>query len=137
MHSRVLVVDDDDIIRTAIAEYLVALGYEVDTAEDAGAAMEKLRKVRYGIVVTEINFPNFTGGYSGRYLLGHIRYRSPWSKVIVITGDASIDTGLEAIRLGACYWLTKPFSLTVLRDRIAIVLNLNSLRLFSRSIGMT
>ena len=132
MTHKILIVDDNRIIRTSIAEYLGVFGFSTDTADDAKAAVSMMQRVRYDFVIMEINLPTYTGGYSGEFLLNQIRYRYPWVKTIVITGDMSIETGLESIRLGASYWLTKPFSLEVLKNRISILASLGNVRSFTK-----
>lgn len=122
MDYRILVVDDDRTVRNAIAEYLDDLGYRTDTAEDAKTAVARMKTARYDIVVMEVNLPRYSGGYSGLFLLGYIRNRYPMIKIIVTTGDATIETGLESIRLGANFWMTKPFTLVSLKNIISTII---------------
>jgi two-component system response regulator FlrC len=121
MDCRILVVDDDRTVRNAIAEYLDRLGYQTDAAEDAKTAMAKMKAARYDIVVLEVNLPRYSDGYSGRYLLSYIHNRYSSVKTIVVTGDSTIETGLDSLRLGAICWIAKPFSLKVLRDKISAI----------------
>lgn len=130
MNCRILVVDDDRTVRDAIAEYLSNLDYPTDTAEDAKAAMARIKTIRYDIVVMEINLPRYSDIYSGRFLLYHIHNRHPAVKTIVVTGDSSVETGMEAIRLGASSWMTKPFSLDVLESKISTLLKNRNIRSF-------
>ena len=132
MNCRILVVDDDRTIRNAIAEYLNNLGYQTNTAKDAKAAVARMKTARYYIVVMEVSLPIYSGGYSGWYLLNHIHNRYPLTKVIVVTGDASIETGLEAIRLGAICWITKPFSLLNLKNRISAIFRSDKVRMLPK-----
>ena len=125
MAFKVLIVDDDRTIGNLIAEYLTTFGYIAETADNVKLAVSLMQAVRYDIVIMEVNLPDCTGGYCGKYLLNHIHFRYPWIKIIVVTGDTSIETGLEAISLGASYWLTKPFSLDVLINRISILFSLS------------
>lgn len=126
MNCRILVVDDDRTVRSAIAEFLNDEGFQTDTAENAKAAVTRMKTVKYDIVVMEVSLPRYSGGYSGRYLLNHIQNRYPTIKTIVITGDVTIETGLESIRLGANCWMTKPFSLVTLRKRISTIIQSNN-----------
>lgn len=128
MNSRILVVDDDRTVRNAIAEYLDALGYLTDTVEDAKTAVARMKSFRYDIVVMEVNLPRYSDGYTGLFLLGYIRNRYPMIETIVVTGDATIETGLESIRLGASYWMRKPFSLAKLRNRISAIIRSKTVR---------
>jgi DNA-binding NtrC family response regulator len=126
MNCRILVVDDDRTVRSAIAEFLNDEGFQTDTSENAKAAVTKMKTVKYDIVVMEVSLPRYSGGYSGRYLLNHIHNRYPTVKTIVVTGDATIETGLESFRLGASCWIRKPFSLVTLRDRISDIIRLKN-----------
>ena len=135
MAYKILIVDDDRTIRNSIAEYLTDFGYFTDTAENAKSAITKMHTVKYDFVIMEVNLPSCLSEYSGEYLLKHIHYRYPWIKTIVVTGDPSIETGLEAICLGASYWLTKPFSLVVLQDRISTLICSENVRSFSQKAG--
>lgn len=130
MNCKILVVDDDKTVRNAITEYLAGLGYQTDTAEDAKTAVARMKSDMYDIVVMEVNLPRFSGGYSGLFLLSYIHNRYPMIKTIVVTGDATIETGLESIRMGASYWMTKPFSLVNLRNRISDIIRSKNVRSF-------
>jgi len=130
MNSRILVVDDDRTIRNAIAEYLTNRNYHTDTAATAKTAMARIKTIHYDIVVMEINMPRYSDVYSGRFLLYHIHNRHPSTSAIVLTGDASIETGLEAIRLGAASWMTKPFSLDALESKISALLQNKNIHFF-------
>ena len=130
MDCRILVVDDDKTVRTSIAEYLNNLKYPTDMAENARMAMARMKTTRYDIVVMEINMPRYSDVYSGRFLLYHIHNRHPSIRVIVVTGDASIETGLEAMRLGASSWMTKPFSLDTLEVKIKELLRYKNIHAF-------
>lgn len=128
MNCRILVVDDDRTVRNAIAEYLIGLGYRTDTAEDAKTAVDRMKENMFDIVVMEVNLPRYSDGYSGQFLLSYIHNRYPTIKTIVITGDATIETGLESIRFGASYWMTKPFSLANLKSRISDIIRSKNVR---------
>lgn len=128
MNYRILVVDDDRTVRNAIAEYLHELGYLTDTAEDAKTAVARLKADMYDIVVLEVNLPRYSDGYSGLFLLGYIHNRYPMVKTIVVTGDVTIETGLESIRLGASCWMTKPFSLVNLSNKISAIIRSKNVR---------
>lgn len=133
MNYRILVVDDDRTVRSAIAEYLNDAGFQTDTAENAKSAVSSIKTVKYDIVVMEMSLPRYPDGYCGRYLLNYIHHRYPTIKTIVATGDAAIETGLESILLGAICWITKPFPLVTLRNRITtIIQSKNVLSLIGR-----
>ena len=117
---RVLVVDDEPSIRTVVQRFLARRGYQTDVAEDAQDALAKLSNGGYGVVVSDIVLP----GMSGVSLLKAIREQAPDVQVIMMTGEPTVDTAAEAIRAGACDYLTKPIgreSLVYSVDRAARV----------------
>ncbi len=101
---RVLVVDDERSIRSVVQSFLRKSGYEADCAKDAQSALDAVDTGNYGVVVSDIVLP----GMSGVALLRAIRERDPDLQVVMITGMPTVDTAAEAIRAGACDYLTKP-----------------------------
>lgn len=121
----VLVVDDDEGIRELIVSYFNALDVSVTAAQDGRAAIAALQRSagRYGMVVTDLNLP----GADGFAVLQAARQANPECYVIIVTGYASLDSAIRAVRVGAYDYLTKPFSMgqldVVLKritDRIAL-----------------
>jgi DNA-binding NtrC family response regulator len=114
---RVLVVEDLEDTRESMQELLVvALSVEVDAAEDGVRALELLGEREYGVVVTDLRMPRATG----MRLLREVRERELRCPVIVVTGNGSVKEAVEAMRLGAYDFLTKPLDpqqLIVLVDR--------------------
>ena len=102
--SRVLIVDDEKSIRFTLREFLVAAGHEVHVAADAHEALRLLDGARFDVVVCDIVLPQITG----IELLKAIRHAAPVAQVIMITGEPTLDTATEALRLGAFDYLTKP-----------------------------
>jgi signal transduction histidine kinase/DNA-binding response OmpR family regulator len=114
--ARVLIVDDEKSIRSTVGEFLRMDGHEVWTAEDAGAARAIMEAHTVDVVVTDIVLPRV----SGVALLQQIKERDPGVQVIVMTGEPTVDTAAEAVRAGACDYLSKPIGkrelLTVVRN---------------------
>jgi DNA-binding NtrC family response regulator len=106
---RVLVVDDDVDLRAALTEYISKMGVKVRTAGNVTEAQYLLQgeSVPFDLVLTDLKIP----GGSGMDVLRAAHTRSPESLVTIITGYASMETAIEAIRLGAYNYITKPFSL--------------------------
>lgn len=100
----VLVADDEEPIRGLCRRLLEAEGYRVVTARDGLEAIERFRKGSVDAVITDVKMP----GASGIEVLRFIRERSLDTPVILITGFASLDLALEALRLGANELLVKP-----------------------------
>lgn len=104
-----LVVDDEPDIRELLAEYLRGRGLTVATAHDGRAAVGALERSagRYGLVLSDINMP----GADGMAVLRAARAVNSSAYVVIVTGYASLDSAIQAVRLGAHDYLTKPFSL--------------------------
>ncbi|MFP4200592.1 MAG: HD domain-containing phosphohydrolase [Clostridia bacterium] len=102
--SKVLVVDDEKAIRFTLTEFLRRDGYDATMAEDAKSAMGLLRSERFDVVVTDIIMPRV----SGTELLQKIREYDEDTQVIVLTGEPSLETAVEAVRAGAYDYLPKP-----------------------------
>jgi DNA-binding NtrC family response regulator len=104
----VLVVDDDPDLRELLVEYFRERGYGVAAAADGRAALAELSRSpsRYGLVITDLQLP----GVDGLGVLQAVREANPSAYVIIITGYASLDSAIQAVRLGAYDYLTKPFS---------------------------
>jgi DNA-binding NtrC family response regulator len=104
----VLVVDDEPDIRELLAECFRNKGLPVCQAADGDAAIGLLSgaPTRFGLVVTDLQLP----GRDGLEVLRAARHLNPSCAVVIVTGYASIDSAIEAVRLGAYDYLTKPFS---------------------------
>ena len=100
----ILIVDDDSIILHSLSEFLRLEGYEVDTASDTATAMQKLQRGSFHLVISDVNLP----GSDGFELLRSIRQRHGEVVTILITGYGTIESAVDAIKLGAHDYLTKP-----------------------------
>ena len=121
----VMVVDDDESIRELIVSYFNGLGMLVTGAQDGRAAIASLQRSngRFGLVVTDLNLP----GADGFAVLQAARHANPHCYVVIVTGYASLDSAIHAVRVGAYDYLTKPFSmgqldvvLTRITDRMSL-----------------
>ena len=115
--TRVLVVEDDPLMRWALTETLRERGYEVSEGADAGEAETALRGVAtpFDVVFLDYRLPDA----SGLSLLPLIRERSPGSKVVVMTAFGNAQVVQEALCLGACTVISKPFDMTAVPELIA------------------
>jgi len=104
--NRILVADDDAVIREGLRRVLTGAGYEVETVSNGRAALERLEQDRYKLLVTDLKMP----GMSGLEVLQSIRICQPELPVVLITGYAAIDNAVEAMKNGATDYLAKPFS---------------------------
>jgi len=110
---RILVVDDDQIIRDSLSEFLRLEGYQCQGASSFKDALKELEKQRYNLVIADVNMP----GADGFELLRVIRKNYPEVVTIVITGYGTIESAVEAIKMGAYDYLTKP----IVDDEIRII----------------
>ncbi len=104
----ILLVDDEAELRSSIREALEGDGYTVDDADSANAALAKISRKHYPVIVTDLNMP---GGASGLELIAAVKARDPKALCIVITGYATLGASIEAIKRGAYDFLQKPFKL--------------------------
>ncbi|NIV15473.1 MAG: response regulator, partial [Aliifodinibius sp.] len=95
--TKVLVVDDEELIRNLFKNSLQKWNYKVDLAHDGQMALQKCSENDYHIVITDLNMPNM----NGMSLLERIKSRWPMIEVIVITGYATIESAIEAMKIGA------------------------------------
>ena len=112
---RILLVDDQKDIIKDIGGFLEERGYQVALAFDGKAAMQSLEEGRYDLVVTDIRMPDV----DGMTLLRWMKEKSPGTEVILITGYGSLDSAIEALRLGAYDYIRKPFDLAELFQAIS------------------
>ena len=104
--AKILVVDDEAIIRESLRDWLSDAGHQVLTAENGSQALEIVEKDKPGIAVVDLVMP----GMDGIELLKKAKEVSPSIEVIIITAYASIPTAIAAIREGAYDYIEKPFS---------------------------
>lgn len=104
MYGKILVVDDEDIIRESLSFILRKEGYSVDEAENGRAAYNKLLENKYDVVVTDLEMPQM----GGIELLEEIKKIDIQVSVIIITAFGSLDTAISALRAGASDYILKP-----------------------------
>lgn len=104
--NRILVVDDSENTRTIIQRNLSNKGYKVFTTADVNNAIQILNSIHIDLVITDLKMPKI----SGLDLIKHVRENNKDSEVIMITGYPSIESAVEAVKIGAQDYLTKPFT---------------------------
>ncbi len=105
MTRRILIVDDEAPIRDSLARHFRLLGMETETAMDGEDALEKLAKVPYRVVVSDIMMPRL----DGMGLLRQMRKEYPMTRAIMITGYVSLENALSCMQKGADTCIFKPF----------------------------
>lgn len=114
---RILVVDDDSTFRQELADLLVEDGHSVASAPNAPKALEVLAGQEVDVVLTDLKMPR----QSGLELLKEIRHRWPRTLVVMITGYATVESALEAMKLGAFDYIRKPFRAEQVQETLRLV----------------
>ena len=102
--SRVLIVDDEDVVRLSYAAALAGADCEARTARDGAAALRAMEHDPYDVVFLDLRMP----GMDGMSVLQTMKRRWPESEVVIVTGYPSVETAKQAVRLGAFDYLEKP-----------------------------
>ena len=108
---KILVVDDEKVIRNGCREVLTQEGYEAILAENGELGLKMIEKAHYDVILLDLMMP----GLSGFEVLSHVKTLHPDTSIIVITGYATIENSIEAMRKGAFDFIPKPFSPDQLR----------------------
>jgi DNA-binding NtrC family response regulator len=103
--TRVLIVDDEEIVRESLGGWLEKDGYHVASAPDGRTAVERMRAEPWNVILVDLKMP----GMDGLQVLDEARKLLPDAAVIVITAYATVDTAVRAMKLGASDYLVKPF----------------------------
>ncbi|UZP67892.1 sigma-54 dependent transcriptional regulator [Desulfovibrio mangrovi] len=106
-HSRILIAEDEMIARENLSHVLTRKGAEVVAVENGRKAMQALAGGEFDLVISDLRMPDM----DGMQLLEHVKGTAPDTEVIIITGYASIETAVEAMRKGAYQYLAKPIRL--------------------------
>jgi len=130
MSSRILVVDDDSLVREFVSETLKRRGYFVDEAESGETAIEMLAESDYELVITDLKMHRV----SGMDVLRETMKIQPECRVMVITAFGTIENAVEAMRIGACDYITKPFTADELEILVERSLEYKKLRDENRSL---
>lgn len=128
MKPRILVVDDEESIREFLDIMLRKEGYEVTCAEDGQKALDILKKKAIDMVISDLQMPNLTG----IELLRQVKDQFPDMLFMMITAFGSTENAVEAMKLGAYDYLTKPFKIDEVRINIANALRSKDLEVENR-----
>ena len=122
--ASILMVDDDAAFRHVMSGELQRLGYEVATAASGEEALQRLAAAEFDVLLLDLRLP----GMGGLETLRSVNARAPSTEVIMLTGHGSIDTAIEAIRMGAFDYVVKPCPLDELDVRMQRALEHRALR---------
>ena len=117
MRERILVIEDEEAIRSILRELLVDAGYDVDEAEDGVIGVEKFRSGHYALVLLDVMLPKLDG-----WAVCSIIRRSGDTPVIMLTALDAEEAQIRGFELEADDYITKPFSLKLVLKRIEAVL---------------
>ena len=111
---RVLLVDDEDEMASALAERLSLRGIEADWVTSGEDAVTRLTGKKYDVVVLDVKMP----GMGGLETMERIQKLQPETKVIFLTGHGSVSDFNSCIEAGACFYLMKPTSIEILIEKM-------------------
>ncbi len=111
---RILIIDDERIVCERLTHSLEKFGFEVEAFTDSQQALDRMAAQRFDVLITDIKMR----GPSGIDVLHFARQHHPGTKVIVITGFATVQTATEVLKAGAVEFIPKPFKMSQLRDLI-------------------
>lgn len=113
--ERILIVDDEKVVRDVLREFLSESGFEVDEAESAERALEMFESGRYAVLIVDKNLPKM----NGLNLIGKVKEKDEFAEAVIITGYESLESAIVASQLGVCEYITKPFvNLSEITDAI-------------------
>ena len=112
--ARILIAEDEANLRLVLQKELERLGYRVQAAPDGEAALRKLEESNVDVLLCDINMPRM----DGMEFLRRVHERPNPPEVIMLTGQATVETAVEAMKLGAYDYLTKPYSIAELDVRV-------------------
>lgn len=113
--AKVLLVDDEEAFLTTLAKRLEVRGMQVTTLSRGADAVATADKQAFDLVVLDLSMP----GMDGLETLKRIKARQPEAEIIILTGEGSIRTSIEAMKLGAEDFLQKPVNIAELVDKIS------------------
>lgn len=130
MKSRILVVDDEESIREFLEIMLKKEGYEITLAEDGLRAKDLLAKKSFDMIISDLQMP----GMTGIELLKHVKDTSPEIVFMMITAFGTTENAVEAMKMGAYDYITKPFKIDEVRLNIQNALRSKNLETENRSL---
>ncbi len=119
MGKRILVVDDEAVVRKSFCRIFAATDIDVQTAPSGHLALEALQQVPFDLVITDLKMP----GMNGIEVLKAIKVLQPEVPVILVTGYSTVDTAVEAMKSGALDYVAKPFTPEEITEKVAAALS--------------
>jgi len=116
--KNILVIEDDRKMRDGLVEILTDEGYRVESAENGQLGLDRIKKKDFDVVLTDLIMPVM----GGMEVLSEIKLMKPRTCVIIITADGTIENTVEAMKVGASDYITKPFNIDEVQTKIRKVL---------------
>jgi response regulator RpfG family c-di-GMP phosphodiesterase len=107
VREKILIVDDEDSVRSILLKHLESEGAECVTSPNGYDALDKIREEQFSLIISDLMMP----GMSGMELLQHVKDQNPETAFIIITGLMDISAAIDSLRIGAFDFITKPFEL--------------------------
>lgn len=111
---KILVLDDEEIVRVSCKKCLTPEGYDVDVAANGVEGLAMTENNRYDVILTDLKMPDM----DGIEFLARVKERHPDTKVIMITGYSTVEHAVKAMRKGAYNYIEKPFTPDALIDAV-------------------
>jgi len=115
----VLIVDDEKNIRLTLSQALEVLEVETDTAANGEEALAKLKEKEFGLILLDLKMP----GMDGMEVLRQVSEMRPDIRIIIITAYGTVESAVEAIKLGAADFIQKPFTPEEIRELVSRVMD--------------
>ena len=129
----ILVIDDEAIALSNMSHVLIKEGYDVTTCKDGESGLNALRHTRFDLVLTDLHMP----GIDGMDVLQHVHVTIPETPVIMITGHATLDSAVKAMKRGAYHYIAKPFRLDEAREIVKSALEFGRMKNENRELRQT
>lgn len=111
---KILVLDDEEIVRVSCKKCLTPEGYDVDVAANGVEGLAMTENTRYDVILTDLKMPDM----DGMEFLAKVKEKHPDTKVIMITGYSTVEHAVKAMRMGAYNYIEKPFTPDALIDAV-------------------
>lgn len=128
--ARLLVIDDEAIARRQLQQIFRHLAYTVETRDSGRAGLQALDAAVFDVILTDLRMPDV----NGMDLLRRARERMPDAVVIMITGHATVDSAIEAMKAGAFHYIAKPFRIDEVREIVRQAVEFSRLRRDNRAL---
>jgi DNA-binding NtrC family response regulator len=129
-NPRLLVIDDEAIARRQLQQIFRRMAYTVEARDSGAAGLLALDQEPFDVILTDLRMPDITG----MDVLRHVRERLPDAAVIMITGHATVDSAIDAMKAGAFHYIAKPFRIDEVREIVRQAVEFSRLRRDNRAL---